>query len=404
MSDALDRMVREARRDWAVEERSVRWDAVERRIFARIASVERQDRDSLAPGRARTWTAAVAGLASAAAVGLVVWATHEAPAFQQEHARQVEDVTTITRIDGIAGGLLVNGHTVAVGTALKVDDVIEARGAQATVSRPGKATFILERGSSAVVSHLQGSIILALTRGAVEAQVVPVASSEAMAVDVGPSRVAVHGTRFRVARLAERVTVDLNEGVVAIGQAPRVGSTLGGLVTAPAHAEFVAGDAQATLRVTHDPWSVRGPASFEQTDQPKPLLAISAPPGAAGKGDAGEVVAPVAQAAGAVRAESHPATANPSGWAPGTATADPNAQAGIATAVRACLAERLHVDSVTVVVSTTLILQVHEDGSVGSARFDPPVAPDVNACAAESIYRARFTHGGAVSIPISVKN
>jgi hypothetical protein len=68
------------------------------------------------------------------------------------------------------------------------------------------------------------------------------------------------------------------------------------------------------------------------------------------------------------------------------------------------MAERLHADDVTVVVSTTLYIQLRDDGWVQSARFDPPVAPDVNACAAQSIYRTRFTHGGELLIPVSVKN
>jgi hypothetical protein len=58
---------------------------------------------------------------------------------------------------------------------------------------------------------------------------------------------------------------------------------------------------------------------------------------------------------------------------------------------------------VTVVVSTTVRLGVGADGSVTSARFDPPVAPDVNACASAVIYKTRFAHGGSVSIPVDLK-
>jgi len=68
------------------------------------------------------------------------------------------------------------------------------------------------------------------------------------------------------------------------------------------------------------------------------------------------------------------------------------------------MAERLHAEDLTVVVSTTLYLRVHEDGMVRSAHFDPPVAPDVNTCAAQSIYKTRFPRAGELTIPISVKN
>jgi hypothetical protein len=68
------------------------------------------------------------------------------------------------------------------------------------------------------------------------------------------------------------------------------------------------------------------------------------------------------------------------------------------------MAEGLHADDVTVVVSTTLYLQLNDDGTVRIARFEPPVAPDVNACAAQAIYSTRFGHGGGAAIPVSFKN
>ncbi|MBV9946841.1 MAG: hypothetical protein JOZ69_08345 [Myxococcales bacterium] len=58
----------------------------------------------------------------------------------------------------------------------------------------------------------------------------------------------------------------------------------------------------------------------------------------------------------------------------------------------------------SVTISTTLYLELRDDGTVRSARFDPPVAPDVNACVARSMYRTRFTHGGALTIPLTFKN
>lgn len=407
MTDALDRVLQDARRDWAVEAKGVRWDAIEGRLFTRIASAQHAERRSLAPGRGRSWTTAAAGLVSAAAVAaIVVGGAHDTTRVEPGPVRPVDDVTSIARIDGV-GPVLVNGRPVTAGTALHLDDVIEARGAQTTVSRPGKVTLVVERGSSAVVTHLQGVLVLALTRGAIEAQVTPVATSEAFAVDVGPSRVAVHGTRFRVARAGERVVLDLNEGVIAVGETPRIGSTMGGLVIAPAHAEFMAADPRTTLRVTHEASAIRAPALLESAGQPKPETPSSFPPAfppvpttAGARADRGEVAAPAVTAT--PRAEPRPGP-NVSGWATGAAP-DPNAQASIAAAVRSCFAERVHADNVTVLVSTTLFLQLHEDGSVSSARFEPPVAPDVNACSAESIYRARFTHGGTVTIPVSVKN
>jgi ferric-dicitrate binding protein FerR (iron transport regulator) len=394
MNDGWNRVLREARRDWGtVEAKSVDWRRVDERLFARIEEEQRAERRSLAPARDWTWKAVAAGLAAAAAVAVLAGHTRDR-SLDPDRAITV-DGGSIVAVEG-AGEVLVGGRRAAVGTKLRLGDVIEARGAQATIGRAGKLTLALERGSTATVTHVQGPLVLELTRGAIEAQVVPVASGEAFAVDVGSSRVAVHGTHFRIARTSEQVVVDLNEGVVSIGEAPRIGPTFGGLVTAPAHVEFAAADAQGTLRLTHDRMAVRAPAALRDAAPPTRVEPAAPPSSAPPVPESNESAAPAA--IGAPRAEARPAAI---ASAPGP---DPNGEESVAAAVRACMAERLHADDITVVVSTTLSLQVNDEGWVRAARFDPPVAPDVNACAAQSIYKTRFTHGGGVTIPVSVKN
>jgi hypothetical protein len=83
--------------------------------------------------------------------------------------------------------------------------------------------------------------------------------------------------------------------------------------------------------------------------------------------------------------------------------AEVSPEAAIGSAVRSCLADHPRADNVTVVVSTTVHLGLAPDGTVSSARFDPPVAPDVNACASGAIYKVHFTHGGSVSIPVDLR-
>jgi hypothetical protein len=291
--------------------------------------------------------------------------------------------------------VLVDGKPVVVGATLHQSDVIDATGGRVTVDRPGKLTFVLEKGSRATVTHVQGALVLALEQGAVEAQVVPVPNGEAFAVDVGTSRVAVHGTHLRVARDGSHVVVDLSEGVVSLGDAPRVGSTVGSLITAPAHAEFSAGEPESTLSLSHDPSLVRSAVSLAglTAANPRgalaPLAALDPPRAEVGESrDRAALVPPP------------PRAQSP---APAVRTAaDPNPAGTIAWAVRSCLLERPRSDNVTVVVSTTLRLELSPDGAVQSARFDPPVAPDVNSCAAASIYRVRFSHGGAEAIPVDL--
>jgi hypothetical protein len=306
----------------------------------------------------------------------------------------------IVGIDG-PGALLVNGAPAAVGRALQLGDSVETHGAQAVLERqrPGELTLALERGTRAEVTHVRGPLILALVDGAVEAQVVPVTSGEAFAVDVDRSRIAVHGTHLRVERHGDAVVIDLAEGVVSVGAAPRTGSTTGALVTAPAHAEFSAAAAEETLVVTHDAAAVRAPGlaiTVAHASAPvPPAAALAGPKPAPAEPRVAAPSAPQHPEPAHVAPPAQPPAAEPVGA--------PNAAASLAGEVRRCMTERTHTDGVTVVVSTTLHLQVNDDGSVRAARFDPPVAPDVNACAATSIYKTRFAHGGAVAIPVDVR-
>ena len=98
--------------------------------------------------------------------------------------------------------------------------------------------------------------------------------------------------------------------------------------------------------------------------------------------------------------DTHPGAPAPAAAPP----AEGSPEEVIANAVRACMAERPRAENVTVVVRTTLGLELGDDGTVRAARFDPPVAPDVNSCAATSIYKAHFGHGGSEAIAIDFEN
>jgi len=396
MSDSLDKLVRESRPDLGTREaRDVDWAEVDRGLFARIATEQRADRARLTSGRSARWAVAAGGLAVAAAIALVVGTARQTRSIDGVQAVVDEGAGSVTAVEG-GGQLLVDGKPAGVGLVLHVGNVLESRGAQATIERKGKLTLIFERGSKATVTHEDGALVLALEQGAVEAQVVPVPSGEAFAVDVGHSRVAVHGTHLRVARMGEHVVVDLSEGVISLGEAPRIGSTLGALLTAPAHAEFTTSDAEGTLSLSHDPAGLRAPVALGASAQARaglPAVAIAPSP----KAETGEARPSAAVAAGH---EGHAVTSPPQR---SVAAAEANPEAVIASAVRACLAERPRADNVTVVVSTTVRVGVGPDGAVTSARFDPPVAPDVNACASAAIYKVRFAHGGSVAIPVDLK-
>jgi hypothetical protein len=55
-------------------------------------------------------------------------------------------------------------------------------------------------------------------------------------------------------------------------------------------------------------------------------------------------------------------------------------------------------------MTSSLKLKIAAGGSVESARFDPPLLPEIQACAAASIYKAKLEEsaGPSVTIPIDV--
>jgi hypothetical protein len=168
--------------------------------------------------------------------------------------------------------------------------------------------------------------------------------------------------------------------------------------------EFALSNAAGTLSVNHDPAAVRTRGSWTSAESAE----LVAPFGARsverpeGLGDARPTAASrpaplalVTPGASAVSASSASMVAP----AP-----PPPPEDAVTAAVRACMLERPRADNVTVLFRTILELEVSDEGVVQSARFNPPVLPDVNECAAPAIYRAHFARAGAVSIPIEFKN
>ncbi|MGA2449747.1 MAG: hypothetical protein ABTD50_13775 [Polyangiaceae bacterium] len=400
MSRRLEALVREAREHCGTREvERIDWDAVGRSLATRV---ERELRAAVVrPRRVRKfeWEAFAATIALALVVVVLLGKSESRPNAERGGAAPTAAVGAVTDIDG---EVWVGGLRASQGTPIRVGDLIDAQAGAVMVARPGHVAFVVERGSRTRLMRGSESTVLALDYGAVEASVEPVASGEAFAVDVGVSRVAAHGTHVRVARIGETVVVDLSDGVVSVGRAPRSGAVEGVLVNAPAHAEFIVASAPETFVVTHVRAAVRPP--------------VSVIPGAFGR------MIPVPVAPALVEPEvidAPPASVPPASARPGlvrpiprspmappaTASAEPlTTSASLATAIRNCLKEQPHADNVTVAFESTLCLQVGDDGTVRSARFDPPVAPDVNACAAPLIYSAHFDGGGAMTVPIDFKN
>jgi hypothetical protein len=239
--------------------------------------------------------------------------------------------------------------------------------------------------SAVSVERAEGPLVLALEKGGAEAQVVPVPNGEAFAIDVTSAkgnvvRVAVHGTHLRVARAGDHVTVDLTEGVISVGAPPKRGSTIGELVTAPAHVELdidatVAGGA---LDVRHDAASVRAAVALSDvkvttndTPAPKPEIAPKPSPQPA-------ITSPIT---------------TPKPAPTDTIVADPNVNERVATTVRSFVRAEQGRNGVTVIPpkSVAVKLELSDEGYVRTVMFDPPLSPEVQKRISDTLFDPKQT-------------
>lgn len=380
-SEALEAIVRESRTHLVPSERD--FAAIERKVLARAGA------GKVAPLGVR-WRGVAAVVSLAAAAAAVVFAGPRPASW--------ETASRAARSGGVLGAhegsVRIGGATAMIGQAAMAGDRVEVGGGRAVFEQAGLVTWGLEPESRVRLARTEGGLVLALERGAVEAQVAPVASGEAFAVDVADSdghvaRIAVHGTHLRVARAGDHVVVDLTEGVVTVGRAPRAGSTYGALVTAPAHVELDVANADV-VRVDHATGAVRPAVALAFADKP----AAAAPaPIAIGAVDI-EAPRPEPRAPQAAPVRRPAGAPEPAG-----AQAEPDALAKVEAAVRLCFAQgasQLPEGSpeVHVSVSPTLTLPVEADGAVHTFVVDPPLSVGEQQCVAQTVFALRFPDGG----------
>lgn len=421
-SAALDRLVHEAKRELEPRVSDATWAAMEERLVARVAAersalVDEVNVTSItARRRARVFQIGAAALAVAAAIAIFVRNEPGAVLSDGSLRSQAELSAGSLRATEGPGEVRVDGVVASAGHVLRTGDVIEVDGARAVLERSRKVMWLLERGATAApeagararVKSAGESLVLGLEDGAIEAQVTPVPSGEAFAVDVATEktlvRVAVHGTHLRVSRKGTQVVVDLTEGVVSIGVPPRTGSTYGTLVTAPSHVEFDAANLEGTLKIEHSPASVRPAVPLVSHDAP--VTARNDVPAAPARGPAA-LVAPATVPRPAstdrpdrVRAPDPSPTEPVAKPNPGKAALPP--REALALAVRDCALARHRPDNVRVTVTSSLKLKIAAGGEVETAQFDPPLLPEIQTCASAAIYKAKVEEsaGGTVTIPI----
>ncbi|HEX7663332.1 MAG TPA: hypothetical protein VF407_02420 [Polyangiaceae bacterium] len=428
---SLEELTREAKS--SLKPASIDWEKVEDGLFARIEAKREGDdsgvRESttsrlrhLADAPDRRWQ--IAGLVAAAAVMVLALHKNEAnvPSVRSTAAHAgTEDVLTLTKN---TADVRIDGEIASPGRTLHVLDTIETTTATAElaandappngVDDPGALRVAWQLGdhSTVAVKSLGGGtapFVLDLAAGSVEAQVTPVERGEAFAVDLrsphanGPHdvvRIAVHGTHLRVARDAsgDHATIDLTEGVVSIGFPPKIGSTYGTLVTAPAHVDLdvtkllSTGDlASGAIVVDKNEAAVRAPIALASRDDHATAKLPDVP--APETTDAPE------------SANDHPEVGKPAAAIEKTpAPSDPHATEAIRAAAQSCAAVHASTE-VKVSVTSKLTVHVGPDGLVKMAKFDPPLSPEAQDCAAKTIYRTHFATASSardVSVDVDV--
>jgi hypothetical protein len=332
---------------------------------------------ALEPARPRArWP--IAALALAAGFALVLAARHDDPKLSAPVATSALDLTQLPRAPGEQDALDL--------TALHKGDVVETGSDTLTFAWAGSVRWTLAPSSRARIraagQHGVGQVV-ALEAGSLHASVTPRPASEnlveAFAVEVVGTRVAVHGTSFRVTRRDDDVLVSVEQGAVAVGPVGHVGATTGHLLVAPRSAAFSLDGGRTARFVDTDETALPSASATSPEPRPtEPAPTIERTPRKT------EPVLGHPTPTGAPREQ--------------VETAKPPASRLTVDAVQAILARCFdeayarRETQVKLTVTTSLHLELRADGTIAAARFDPPLEPALQACS-ERMMTGAFSPG-----------
>lgn len=414
---AVDAMVDAIHAD---EPPALQWDAIERSLLRRIQQGEGA-RPTARPSSGLWRVLSFAAAAAIVPIALSLGAPSQSTVAVEE-IRTV-DVAAVASAPGDVGAQSGDAGARDLG-ALHRGDAVEASAAAVTFADSGKVRWTLSPDSRLVVrSPVPESGIghvVRLERGSLRVEVQPdlvrQGLVDVLAVEVGNTRVAVHGTAFTVSLRNGEVVVDVEHGVVTVGPTGQLGATTGYQLPAGSRAAFsldggrnarwlpreapvvtdpiaaVAGNARAVVALAE-------PVADPNVNDDVPAM-MDPPPAVA-----------VKLAAGAKSAPANNDADKPSGDA-GSATvvaveapAKPTLTSGAVLAgLKRCFAQAHPTsDGAKLTASSTFTLSINPDGSIGGAQFSPPL-PSIQGCAA-FVYGGKFAPAGAkyvVTIPVSL--
>jgi hypothetical protein len=400
---ALRHMVDELRASMPPE---LDWAGLERRTFDRI------DRAALArTGHAvhgpRGGVSAALAFAIAAAAFILLLASQQVSA-PRVSGSAGPNATPLASLPTITAG----GERAYLASAIASGSRLMSGVDVARFAWPGVASWELDPGTSLVLDRAGGWPRLTLEHGRIRAHVVPredtTSMLEALVVEAGGTRVAVHGTTFSVSRDGDEVVVEVLEGVVAVGPSGQRGPTHGALLRGPSKAAFSATNGKLVEERPNEPRRTASPLErsaprgdgAEAREALDGALAISPSSPSVGRSMASAPASPAAignatatgspPSAGAVAMPSTESTVPPPGTAARATSSSPPADsttppverlslASVRSQLIACLSASDGPGDdggLRIMVSSEVRLRLDAEGRVAGLRFDPPLRPD----------------------------
>jgi len=263
-------------------------------------------------------------------------------------------------------------HAPLDGRELFVGDRVVAGSRQARIEHRSRATWTLEPGGGATLLGTGNVISIRLDSGAVNAQVAPADLPESFVIEVGSTRVAVHGTAFRVERRGERAHVEVREGTVSVGAVGEPGATQRWLLHAPAQGHFALDGRDGHVVVGEMTETIQKPASS------RVRVARSRNAATAETPKVDELSAPLASSESKLPA----------------VPSIGDVEAGVSRAIDAisgCFSEHTPPrGDMRVTARTHWKLRIAPDGRILKQEFNPPLAPAVEQCGSRTSTEIRF--------------
>jgi hypothetical protein len=395
LPEAMKRVVDEARDgaprvDWAKLEARLFDDEGELREELRATPSAALAPPVAAPPGRRFLLVGALGLAAAAAIAGFFALPRETP-----KAPVATASATTNAAPTVANALLVrparaamlslgSGHEArelhvgdVIDVASRDGEWIQSAGRLKAHALPGSKLRLLDDGER---------MRFALESGEITADVTPVPGGEPYAIDVDGRRVAVHGTRLSIRRVAgadgSSVEVSVAEGLAAIGY-PGDGRTTGPEVSAGMIGRFV-GAGAPELRT--DPIEAARRVSVglaSSTLSPAPTTAALLPTslGTSTARPTGEPFAtrPAPNAPNAPETSASVAVSASATEPTGLGARDYGPPLwNLQQAVKSCVPHTAA--GVSVSIEETMTLTVTPAGDIGSLTFDPPLSPELEAC------------------------